>query len=379
MSNTLKLGNGQWATGKDTILAYNDLNSNYKPLAFSFSRNSSATVTNKDGLIETVGSGEPRIDFKDNTKGALLLEPQSTNLVLESNNFNNYFTKINDASVQSNQVISPDGTLNADKIIRGSADLSLRRNSQVATGTEYTFSIYAKKGTASSIRLDIGDEGMTTFNLTDYWQRFNVKATPSSYGHIDIEIPNANQGDYIYVFGAMVEQNSYATSYISTSGQANGVTRVADSSSQTLPSSVFNSYPFSVFAEVDVVDTSNGYAFSLLNKASSNNYFTIEYYSNKWHIVARPSGSTITRSSLEILTKGTHKLVGVYTDTNLKLYLNGSLIASGSNTQSFNSNVDSLLLGQLRISGDTNSRNTIRQTYLYNNELTDAEAIALTS
>ena len=76
MSNTLKLGNGKWATGKDT-LAYNDFrtNTNYKPLAFSFSRDSSATVVNKDGLIETVGSGEPRIDFKDNTKGALLLEP----------------------------------------------------------------------------------------------------------------------------------------------------------------------------------------------------------------------------------------------------------------------------------------------------------------
>ena len=80
MSNTLKLGNGQWATGKDTILAYNDLNSNYKPLPFSFSRDTSATVVNKDGLIETVGSGEPRIDFKDNTKGALLLEPSRSNI-----------------------------------------------------------------------------------------------------------------------------------------------------------------------------------------------------------------------------------------------------------------------------------------------------------
>ena len=50
--------------------------SNYKPLPFNFSRASSATVVNKDGLIETVGSGEPRIDYKDDSKGALLLEPQ---------------------------------------------------------------------------------------------------------------------------------------------------------------------------------------------------------------------------------------------------------------------------------------------------------------
>ena len=63
----------------------------------------------------------------------------------------------------------------------------------------------------------------------------------------------------------------------------------------------------------------------------------------------------------------------------MKLYLNGSLIASGSNSQSFNSNVDSLLLGQLRISGDTGTRNTVIQTDLYNTALTDAEAIALTT
>ena len=53
----------------------------YKPLPFNFRRASSATVVNKDGLIETVGSGEPRIDYKDDSKGALLLEPQRSNLV----------------------------------------------------------------------------------------------------------------------------------------------------------------------------------------------------------------------------------------------------------------------------------------------------------
>ena len=51
MANTLKFGNGEWYGKKDTILAYNDENSNYKPLPFDFSRASSATRVNKDGLI----------------------------------------------------------------------------------------------------------------------------------------------------------------------------------------------------------------------------------------------------------------------------------------------------------------------------------------
>ena len=68
MANTLKFGNGEWYGKKDTILAYNDENSNYKPLPFDFSIASKATVINKDGLIEEVGSGQPRIDFLGNTK-----------------------------------------------------------------------------------------------------------------------------------------------------------------------------------------------------------------------------------------------------------------------------------------------------------------------
>ena len=37
MSATLNLGtDGNWATKKDTILAYNDENSNFKPLAVQF-------------------------------------------------------------------------------------------------------------------------------------------------------------------------------------------------------------------------------------------------------------------------------------------------------------------------------------------------------
>ena len=87
MANTLKFGNGQWATGNGTALAYNDENANFKPLPFDFTRASSGTTVNQSGLIETVGSGIPRIDFQGNTKGALLLEPSRTNLVPYSQTF----------------------------------------------------------------------------------------------------------------------------------------------------------------------------------------------------------------------------------------------------------------------------------------------------
>jgi hypothetical protein len=53
MANTFKFGNGKWAVKDGSALAYNDENGNFKPLPFDFTRASSATRVNKDGLIET--------------------------------------------------------------------------------------------------------------------------------------------------------------------------------------------------------------------------------------------------------------------------------------------------------------------------------------
>ena len=126
MANTLKFGNGEWYGKKDTILAYNDENSNYKPLPFDFSRASSATVINKDGLIETVGSGEPRIDYKDNSKGALLLEPSRTNLITQSEAFGNSYWAKSGATIQgdpstagSELIVNGDFATDSDWTISG--------------------------------------------------------------------------------------------------------------------------------------------------------------------------------------------------------------------------------------------------------------------
>ena len=100
MANTFKFGNGEWAVGKETALAYNDENSNFKPLPFTFDRASTATVVNKQGLIETVGIDEPRIDFLNNTKGHLLLEPERRNIVTDSEALT-YFSSQKDSTTLS--------------------------------------------------------------------------------------------------------------------------------------------------------------------------------------------------------------------------------------------------------------------------------------
>ena len=123
------------------MLGYNSENENFKPLAFNFTRASSATVVNKAGLIETVGSGEPRIDFKDDAKGALKLEPQRTNSITYSEDFSQW--QQSGVTITPNSAISPDGTLNADKIIATNTDPASFIFASV-TATEHTFSFYYK-------------------------------------------------------------------------------------------------------------------------------------------------------------------------------------------------------------------------------------------
>jgi hypothetical protein len=146
MANTLQLGNGKWATGKDTVLAFNDENNNFKPLPFDFSRASSATVVNQSGLIETVGSGTPRIDFLGNTKGALLLEPTRTNYVPNSENMSAWNLQANIINSLNTDVIAPDGTLNGWKASRNinSNGYTYMTGVGLSTNTIYTASIWLK-------------------------------------------------------------------------------------------------------------------------------------------------------------------------------------------------------------------------------------------
>ena len=167
MANTLKFGAGQWATKEGSTLAYNDENDNYKPLPFTFTRASNATVVNKAGLIETVGNGIPRIDFLGNTQGALLLEPQRTNLVSYSEDFSQWSTV--DSSVTDNNAISPDGSLNASLLTEGvtvSNHQINAPNTSVTNGLTYTFSVFVKNNGVDLFSITAGAFGSLAINST---------------------------------------------------------------------------------------------------------------------------------------------------------------------------------------------------------------------
>jgi hypothetical protein len=157
------------------------------------------------------------------------------------------------------------------------------------------------------------------------------------------------------------------------------VTRVADqallSNSTVLPTA----YPFTLFADFEVTSATEGQAITFSNSALSNEYFSIDHSGGLYRALSRPSGVISSVTSTIPATVGFHKICGVFTSTTIKLFVDGVLVASGANAQAFNSSINDIFVGQLRSVLDTGFRNSVKNALVLKSELTDAQAIALTT
>ena len=252
-----------------------DLNFNTIADDFTFTRGSEATFVNAQGLIQSTASNDaPRLDYSTGAE-AFLLEPQSTNLITYSSDFSDAsWSKYGTPTIDITSIISPDGTLNGTKVTRGSNATPLRRPNLTTLGTEYTFSLYAKKGSVDKIYLDIGDVADVEFTLTDEWQRFEITQTPTNFTHIDISFGTSVSGDHFFIYGAQLEQLSYPTSYIPTSGAS--ATRNQELCNNATP--VINSEEGTLYAEMaTLADTDSIYRAISVSDGTTSNRAIIRY------------------------------------------------------------------------------------------------------
>ena len=393
MANTLKFGNGEWYGKEGTILAYNDLNSNYKPLPFNFSRASKATVINKDGLIETVGSGQPRVDYKDDSKGALLLEPSRTNLIPNSNNI----TTWNDAGMTTtlvNDLVNPSNVLGGTKLSQNSSGGYVWL-SRTFTGNE-TFSAFVKKDSSNFARLyaanntvyfdisngtietevgnDITDKSIINYGNGWFRISMSVNSTAASY----VRIYPASSGssssgtNSLFVYGAQLEAGSYATSYIPTQGSI--VTRNQDVCSQTVPDGVIGQTEGTMFLDVDFDTLSDLNMFLSIRPNSSNK---IEIYRDGNIIYAETASSNSFNISKTNITVGRYKIAFAYSSGSSAMYINGVLIGSNAATFAFTSTLEEIYINSRGTSFiEQSNYNDLK---LYNTRLSNNELAALTT
>ena len=403
MANTLNLGNGNWATKKDSLLAYNSENNNYKPLPFDFTRASSATVVNKAGLIETVGSGEPRIDFSNDAKGALLLEPSRTNNLLQSNQFDT--TWIDSITTNTSGYLGLDGTNSAWLLTKtASSNANIRQN--ITFSGTHTFSVYLKKGTLTSVGLRStgGLDAKVEINLIDGttsgevnttsvkaesvgndWWRCSLTFEAAVNTAVRIypdSITGTTAGD-IYIWGAQLEQGSYATSYIPTSGST--VTRSQDNINTSLGTVLPLSGEVSVYIESlgqPVTGISNAgkivsVGFNALNGGQS--YVSLNFTGTEWRARVQ-DGSSSNFINLAVSQTEKIKIVLVLRPTTYALYANGSLI--GSETRAYSGTAPVITsIAFIAYNNAISDRGITRNKDLrvYNTALSSAEAIALTA
>ena len=409
MSETLKFGNGQWAVKEGSALAYNDENGNFKPLPFTFDRSTSATRVNKEGLIEVVSNNEPRIDFLNDSKGALLLEPSRSNLLTYSEAFDNaYWTKSN-TLILTNEIISPNGTLTSEKLYEDTAN-STKLIFKTGLSTLGTISVFAKKADDNNrlfqIRRDGGSNSWSWFDLEDGtiqseengiasidkldngWYRCSFTPTNSN-GTIVFGISNGSlgrsvsyQGDGtsgVYIYGAQLEQGSYATSYIPTQGSIG--TRVAEvvNNTNSLMSGLTD---MAMFVDYQLP---NGNSAGFRNQLGFRDNFNADFY-----MIQFPNSNThefryrgvsgvnvdMTPSISEQDFGLRRKILYTKTGTTLKVFCNGVKVSTVTNASAttFSTTPERLNAGD-----NYDFDMDIKEWKLYNNGFTDQEAIALTT
>ena len=335
-----------------------------------FDARTSFTGSIDNVLIKEVDVNIPRIDYlteigkaKELQKPSLLLEPQSTNLFTYSNNFaQNSWSKQNGCSITQNQTKSPEGIVNADKLVSdNSTGEQYLLNSSVNTtiGDNVTYSCFVKKSdydyfhlrftstsgvfVAASAWYNISDgtvgtvEAGITAKIENYgngWYRCAATRTAIGTGGAKVRLQLASAdntanivGDGIkgtFIYGAQYEIQSYCTSYIPTFKSA--ITRNAESCKDAGNLAVFYSEEGVLYAEISALDKGINHRYISISDGTSSNRIIIRYKSgglNELSAFIRVGGATqFSATKIMDITKNT-KVAVKYKLNDCALWING--------------------------------------------------------
>ena len=372
----------------------------------AYTATNGAPITKYQPKLMTASPDDARFDhdlFTGESKG-LLIEESRTNLITysqqieqqttNSGNFNLWVISQtsgqDNALLDLNAAIAPDGTLSASKFYAFASLLPPATYQQVyvtdTTPETLTFSVFAKAGQANRyLQLfsgsgDVDGNPFANFNLfngtisrddssiasiEDHgngWYRCIITFTTTSTSGFTInpviyliDDDNAQRGvqmtgdDYsgIYIWGAQLEEGSFVTSYIKTTGAS--ATRSADNASITGEnfSSWYRQDEGSIYIEAETPPNSyyetyigfgkdeggDSYIFNSVMSHSDQVFF------NNWNQVSLTGGLKINENGIS------EKIAAVYKDNDFAMSANGSSVVSDTDGSHYK-NMKALYIGR---------------------------------
>lgn len=333
----------------------------------------------------------PRLTYQNGGGGcpSLLLEKQSTNIVLQSQALAGSPWVIQTGSILDNNTISPDGTQNASKL----TDITVYEGMSVDIGATYTATMYAKLGTATNICLvinnqaawnTVGGESFTTSNglIANEWARVQFTFTAPITGAINLHIGGHGQtgltpqsAGTVFVWGVQIEKSSYPTSYIPTTSSS--ATRVADACSKTGISSLIGQTSGSVFFDftVDTISAQTNDPVLWYMKDGGTGERYIELYPNGNLTYVEYNGAVIASITKTALTVGRHKCAIAYATDDFVFYVDGVQI--GTDTSGTPGAFSTFALQYY--SSSYFGQQKVNQVALFKTRLTNAELASITT
>jgi hypothetical protein len=366
-----------------------ELTANGTTLYISEGGMSGTAIISNISAKEVTRDNVPRIDYTGGGCPHILAEPMRTNLIPYSEDLTEW--NKGNLTIASNDIISPDGTQNADTLDVPDTNDFIYEGATTIASTEYVFSFYVKRGTIaeSSLKLAVYDDTNNAFIVSDIsysasdseWTRVTQSFT-TPVGCILIRAyafrnSSSTLGTFS-VWGAQLEEGSYATSYIPNFGTALGVTRNQDIFTRDGIGSLINSTEGVLFLEIAALSDDGTNRILGMSNGGFNDSVLLRYDSGSNKITAqvRLGGAyecTLNYTVTDVLDY--HKIAFKYKVNDFALWVDGferDTEASGNVV----SGLDEL---SLSVSSSNKFYGKIKQLQVYTTALTDTQLDALTS
>jgi hypothetical protein len=397
-------------------------------MRFTVSRNTTATRVNSSGLIESVASGVPRIDWLGQSCPALLVEASATNGILNSTDTTTSWSLGANLTSGAIDVIGVTGNNITVAVSGSSIGNSAGRlgrsgnNVALASGSTYTISFFIKKTGAHTIggyyaiitgaasgNLGAGFDVSGSFSSgsifntagttnrirrveqwgTDVYrcsETFTMTAsgTLTSFFLAPLNLvndqPNPAVGTQLGFAAPQIELGASPTSFIPTTTAAGS--RAADviSASGALVSGLIGQTEGTIYAEVDVSNITALKAIIQLDNGTGDNRLLIQLSSlNTLTFFTTNAGSVVTIASGTITT-GTHKISASYSSANVQIYMDGLFLASGTMANYPSLPLSNVSIGSRVFSGVQGNflNDRIRAAALYTTRLSNDQLAELT-